>query len=158
MSLDDPPTVAEVAGSDAIPAEIDKAGCTQPCATIKTNELFETIWSAEGVPHTFKDASTVHLYTRKGNRLCCDNHRGISFLLIAGEILARVLLNRLLVHIEQGLLPESQCGFRKGRGTIDMILQHDNYRKSAKNNIVFFSQHLLISARHSIRFAARESE
>ena len=41
---------------------------------------------------------------------------------IAGKILARVLLNRLNEHLElTGLLPESQCGFRKNRGTIDMI-------------------------------------
>ena len=38
------------------------------------------------------------------------------------SILARVLLNRLNEHLEQsGLLPESQCGFRKDGGTIDMI-------------------------------------
>ena len=36
-------------------------------------------------------------------------------------ILARVLLNRLLKHLEQGPLPESQCGFHAGRGTIDMV-------------------------------------
>ena len=40
---------------------------------------------------------------------------------IAGKILARVLLNRLINHLEQGQLPESQCGFREGRGTVDMI-------------------------------------
>ena len=40
---------------------------------------------------------------------------------IAGKILARVLLNCLLDHLEQGLLLESQCGFRAGRGTTDMI-------------------------------------
>ena len=41
---------------------------------------------------------------------------------IAGKILARLLLNRLNEHLEQsGLVPESQCGFRKDRGTIDMI-------------------------------------
>ena len=41
---------------------------------------------------------------------------------ISGKILARVLLNRLNEHLEQSkLLPESQCGFRKNRGTIDMI-------------------------------------
>ena len=52
----------------------------------------------------------------------CDNHRGISLLSIAGKVLAKVLLNRLNEHLEQsGLLPESQCGFRKDRGTIDMI-------------------------------------
>ena len=41
---------------------------------------------------------------------------------IVGKILARVLLNRLNEHLERsGLLPESQCGFKKNRGTIDMI-------------------------------------
>ena len=35
--------------------------------------------------------------------------------------MARVLLNRLNAHLEKGLLPESRCGFRKGRGTVDMI-------------------------------------
>ena len=41
---------------------------------------------------------------------------------ITGKILARVLLNRLNEHLERSwLLPESQCGFRKNRGTIDMI-------------------------------------
>ena len=32
-----------------------------------------------------------------------------------------MLLNRLQKHLEEGLLPESQCGFRKGRGTVDII-------------------------------------
>ncbi|BHF62470.1 hypothetical protein SprV_0200545200 [Sparganum proliferum] len=40
---------------------------------------------------------------------------------MAGKIFARILLNRLSSHLEQGLLPESQCGFRRNRGTTDMI-------------------------------------
>ena len=68
------------------------------------------------------DASIIHLYKRKGNPQVCDNHRGISLLSIAGKILAKILLNRLNAHLDQaGLIPESQCGFRKDRGTIDMI-------------------------------------
>ena len=63
----------------------------------------------------------VHLYKRKGNSQACDNHRGISLLCIAGKVLARILLNRLIEHLENGLFPESQCGFRKERGTIDMV-------------------------------------
>ena len=40
---------------------------------------------------------------------------------IAGKILARLMLNRLIKHIEKiGLIPESQCGFRPNRGTSDM--------------------------------------
>ena len=40
---------------------------------------------------------------------------------IAGKILVRILLNRLTTLLNQGLIPESQCGFRKERGTIDMV-------------------------------------
>ena len=88
----------------------------------KLTELFHCMWRKEAIPQEFKDASIIYLYKRKGNPQVCDNHRGISLLSIAGKILAKILLNRLNVHLDQtGLIPESQCGFRKDRGTIDMI-------------------------------------
>ena len=112
-------TSGKAPGSDAIPAEVYKEGGAALVA--KLHQLFLLIWQYETVPQDFKDASIVHLYKRKGNRQTCDNHRGISLLSIAGKILARILLNRLTAHLEKGFLPESQCGFRKERGTIDMI-------------------------------------
>ena len=129
--LDAPPTTEEVSkaikqmstgkapGSDAIPAEVYKSG--GPTMTNQLTRQFQSMWDKEQLPQEFRDATIVHIYKRKGNRQACDNHRGISLLSIAGKILARVLLNRLLEHLEQGLLPESQCGFRAGRGTTDMI-------------------------------------
>ena len=36
-------------------------------------------------------------------------------------MLAKVILSRLLEHVVDLVLPESQCGFRLGRSTIDMI-------------------------------------
>ena len=88
----------------------------------KLTELFHCMWRKEAILQEFKDASIIHLYKRKGNPQVCDNHRGISLLSIAGKILAKILLNRLNAHLDQtGLIPESQCGFRKDRGTIDMI-------------------------------------
>ena len=130
--LDELPTVSETvkaikllssskaSGSDAIPAEIYKAG--GPPVAEKLTELFHIMWREEAIPQEFKDATIIHLFKRKGNPQVCDNHRGISLLSIAGKILARVLLNGLNEHLERsGLLPESQCGFRKNRGTIDMI-------------------------------------
>uniref|UniRef100_A0A8C5PLD5 Reverse transcriptase n=1 Tax=Leptobrachium leishanense TaxID=445787 RepID=A0A8C5PLD5_9ANUR len=130
-SLDAPPTNTETQqaisqlssgkapGSDGIPAEVYKDGGT--VLVDKLTLLFQSFWNQGSLPQEFKDASIVHLYKRKGNRQVCDNHRGISLLSIAGKILARVLLNRLTDHLEQGLLPETQCGFRKERGTVDMI-------------------------------------
>ena len=130
--LDELPTVSETVktikllssdnapGSDAVPAEIYKAG--GPPVAEKLTRLFRIMWKKEAIPQEFKDATIIHLFKRKGNPQVCDNHRGITFLSFAGKILARVLLTRLNEHLEQsGLLPESQCGFRKDIGTIDMI-------------------------------------
>nr|VZH97110.1 unnamed protein product [Spirometra erinaceieuropaei] len=106
-------------GSDAIPAQVYKHGGPQLMDHLTA--LFQEMWRQGEVPQDFKDATIVHLYKRKGNRQVCDNHRGISLLNIAGRIFARILLNRLNNHLEQGLLPESQSGFRRHRETTDMI-------------------------------------
>nr|VZI10234.1 unnamed protein product [Spirometra erinaceieuropaei] len=106
-------------GSDAIPAEVYKHGGPQLMDHLTA--LFQEMWRQGEVPKDFKDATIMHLYKRKGNRQVCDNHRGITLLNIAGKIFARILLNRPNNHLEQGLLPKSQCGFRRHRGTTDMI-------------------------------------
>ena len=112
-------TSGKAPGPDAIPAELYKMG--GEAISSQLTSLFQTTWNQVLLPQELKDATIVHIYRRKGNRQSCDNHRGISLRSIAGKILARVLLNRLLDHQEQGHLPESQCGFRAGRGTSDMI-------------------------------------
>ena len=40
---------------------------------------------------------------------------------IAGKVLARILLYRLIPSIIEDFTPESQCGFRANRGTTDII-------------------------------------
>ena len=99
------------------------------------------MWRKEAIPKTFKDATIIHLFKRKGNIQVCDNHRGIFVLSIAGKILARVLLNRLNEHLEwSGLLPERQCGFRKNRGTIDMIFTARQLQeKCQKQNVDLYT-------------------
>ena len=109
--LDEFPTVTETRkaiqhlssgkapGTDAIPAEVYKAGGL-PMA-VKLTELFQCMWRKEAIPQDFKDASIIHLYKRKGNPQVCDNHRGISLLSIARKILAKILLIRLNAHLDQ---------------------------------------------------------
>nr|VZI19306.1 unnamed protein product [Spirometra erinaceieuropaei] len=106
-------------GSDAIPAEVYKHGGPQLMDHLTA--LFQEMRRQGEVPQDFKDATIVHFYNRKGNRQVCDNHRGISLLNIARKIIARILLNRLNNHLEESLLPESQCGVRRNRGATDMI-------------------------------------
>ena len=45
----------------------------------------------------------------------------VSLLLTARKVLACLLFNHLLAHLEHGLLPESQCGFPEGCSTVDMV-------------------------------------
>lgn len=130
-NLDLVPTLAEVTsainamkngkapGSDAIPAEVYKFG--GPELRLRLLNLFVEIWLAGDVPQDFKDATIVTIYKRKGNKSICGNYRGISLLSIAGKILTRILLVRLLDSIAGKVLPEAQCGFRPKRGTSDMI-------------------------------------
>ena len=102
----------KASGSDSIPAQMYKNG--GPALVLRILQLFKLVgWQQETVPQDLKDASIIHLYKRKGNHLDCNNHCGISLLSIAGKILARILLNRLMKHLKQGLLPESQCSFQK---------------------------------------------
>ncbi|BHF77805.1 hypothetical protein SprV_0602091900 [Sparganum proliferum] len=79
------------------------------------------MWHQGDVPQDFKDATILHLYKRKRENSTLRNHRGNSLLIIVGKIFARILINRLNDHLEQDLLPESQCGYLRHRGTTDMI-------------------------------------
>ena len=73
------------------------------------------------VPQQWKDAKIISIYKSKGDSAVCGNSRGISLLSVAGKVLAKILLSRLNSSIVDEICPESQCGFRRERGTVDMI-------------------------------------
>ena len=104
-------------GPDNIPLEF----YTRCGPEIKNNlmMLILKIWETKTIPQDFKDVNIVTIF-KKGDREDCNNYRGISLLSTAGKIFARILLDRLLELAEE-VLPESQCGFRPSRGTIDMV-------------------------------------
>ena len=129
--LDLPPTFKEILhavktlinnkspGPDSIPAELLKEGgylCTRTL-----HRYISEVWRQECVPQQWKDANIVTIYKNKGDKSVCSNSRGISLLATAGKVLAKVMLRRLISTISERVTPESQCGFRKDRGTVDMI-------------------------------------
>jgi len=61
-----------------------------------------------------------HGVPKKGNLQSCDNWHGISLLDVVGKVFVRVIQNCLQVIAER-LLPDSQCGFCKGKGCTNMI-------------------------------------
>ena len=82
-------------------------------------QLITDVWEEGAVVRDWRDAEIVPI-PKKGNLKHCDNWRGISLLDVVGKVFARILQERLQTIAEK-VLPESQCGFRKGRGCIDMI-------------------------------------
>ena len=122
--LDDPPSFDEVERAirrlkDNIPPEVIKYG---GCALHRRlHNFILDCWSAKCLPQQWKNANIILVHKQKGDRAECGNSRGISLLSVASKVLAKIMLTRLLEHVVDLILPESQCGFRRGRSTIDMI-------------------------------------
>ena len=57
---------------------------------------------------------------KKGNLKICDNWREIRLLDVVGKVLGRVVQDRLKL-ITEDVLPDPQCGFRAGRGCMDIF-------------------------------------
>ena len=129
-ALDEKPTMDEMVraikglkdgktpGGDGIPAEVWKYGGAN--LSNRLHRWIIKVWEEGHVPQSWKDANIVTIY-KKGDRTECGNYRGISLLSAAGKIFARILLNRLSIHITPEVVPETQCGFRSNRSTVDMI-------------------------------------
>ncbi|XP_035663411.1 uncharacterized protein LOC118407100 [Branchiostoma floridae] len=105
-------------GMDGIPPEVIKnaKGVLLP----ELHDILCQCWEEGEIPQDMKDSNIVTLYKNKGDRSDCNNYRGISLLSIVGKIFARVVLGRLQ-RLADRVYPESQCGFRSERSTIDMI-------------------------------------
>ena len=112
-------SLGKAPGPDGIPIEIYKHWGAQLVNQFMT--IFRSIWDQEKVPQYFKDANIAHIYKMKGDGACCDNHRVISLLATAGKVLSKIITNRLVSSVTEKFLPETQCGFRSGRSTVDML-------------------------------------
>ena len=123
---------------DGIPAEIFKSA--GPVAFEALHSLLTSIW--EDALKEFRNATVVSLFRNRGSKTDCGNYRGISLLSVAGKILARVILNRLITNISEENLPGAQCGFRPNSSTTNMIFYvrqvQENSIEQNMNFVVIF--------------------
>ena len=102
--------------SDILPELILYGG---PYLWDRVLKIMEQMWEDGKVVKDWQDALVVPI-PKKGDLRKCDNWRGISLLDVVGKIMARIVKERL-EKIADRVVPESQNGFRKGRGCVDML-------------------------------------
>ena len=127
-------------GDDGPTVEIYKHGGA--ALRNKLLALFCQIWQEEDSPHKLKDTQIVTIYKKKGSKADCANYRGISLLSVAGKILTKILQKRINTAIVEPNVAESQCDFRRGRGTADMIIAFRQIQEKCiqqhRNLLAFF--------------------
>lgn len=152
MSLDEPPTAAEVQiaveglsnnkapGTNNIPAEAFKCGGQRLIERLAQD--FKDIWPLPGeeatLPQEWQEAQVFTLYKGKGPRSDPNSYRGIFLLDVAGKILAKVVSNRLKLLTEK-VLPDTQFGFRESRSCMQAIFVVRQVQQAArykKQNLV----------------------
>ena len=109
----------KAAGESGILPEMVKAACCDGNFVEMLLELVTEVWTESGVPADWSDTVLIPI-PKKGDLSQCDNWRGIALLDVVGKVVARVIQGRLQ-KLAEDELPESQCGFRKGRGCMDMV-------------------------------------
>ena len=101
-----------------------------PILTILFNKMFK----AGKVPSQWKDV-IISILFKKGDKLDCNNYRGISLINVIGKLYERLLQNRILRYCEEteDILPDNQFGFRANRSTEDAIFMSRFVASSARD-------------------------
>ena len=110
----------KASGLDGIPVELLRCRGDNIAAAVYT--FIIGVWHDDPVPQDWVDAIMLPLYKGKGSKTNCGDYRGISLLEGVVKVFSKVLSNCLIKWICPNVIAESQCGFRTGRGTMDMIL------------------------------------
>jgi sorting nexin-29 len=106
-------TINKAPGEDDIIAELIKNASQE--LKNRLHALICKIWRDENMPDDWKVGLIVPLF-KKGDKMKCENYRGITLLNVAYKILSNMILERLKEYSEE-TVGEYQCGIRSQRIT-----------------------------------------
>jgi hypothetical protein len=100
-----------------IPAELIQAGGNT--LRSENHKLINYICNKEELPEQWKESIIVPIYKR-GDKMDCNNYRGISLPSNSYKILSNIILSWLTPCADE-IIGDHQCGFRLNRSTTDQI-------------------------------------
>jgi hypothetical protein len=100
-------------------------------------KIFRKAWAEGKIPHDWEIGVLIPIY-KKGDRLDCNNYRGITLLSVVAKTYERILEKRLRREIEEQMT-DSQSGFRKGHSIQEHIftIKESIYKTIQKNSELY---------------------
>ena len=92
--------------------------------------LFNRCWESGSVPSAWKSSILVPMYKGKGDRSDPASHRPIALTSFIAKLYEKMIKLRFEPLIDNSLIAE-QAGFRKGKSTLDNLIQLDHDIKKA---------------------------
>ena len=110
-------TTNKASGGDGIPVELFQI--LKDDAVKVLHSTCQQIWKTQQWPQDWKKSVFIPI-PKKGNAKECSNYRKITLISHASKLMLKILQARVQQYVNCEL-PDVQAGFRKGRGTRDLI-------------------------------------
>jgi len=110
-------------------------------AMIKLLEVYNEIWKSQTFPNSWHFAHIIPILKGGGNPKHAISYRPIALTSCLCKVMERIVNSRLLHFLNsRNLLVDEQCGFRKGRQTLDQLVKLASHIQEA-----IAKKHFLIS-------------
>lgn len=102
-------------------------------AALKLLGLYNKVWDMGKLPNAWKEAVIIPIWKPGKDPSKPVNYRPIALTSHLGKIMERMITERLTFYLEsKDLLSPYQCGFRRGRGTMDPVICLETEIKKAQ--------------------------
>ena len=110
-------TTDKFSGSDEIPVELFQK--LKDDAVKVLHSICQQIWKTQQCPQDWKRSVFIPV-PKKGNAKECSNYGTVALISHTSKVMLKILQARLRQYMNHEF-PDVQAGFRKGRGTRDLI-------------------------------------